>query len=556
MSSPRIGLSYLAPQQAQKHVTVNETFRRLDALVQLAAASASLAAEPASPAEGDIYVLPAGKTGAAWGAMADGALAFFVDAAWMEIAPKPGWRAWVEDEEALFVHDGAAWAPLSSGAAGGEGAFDTLGVNTEADATNRLAVKSDASLFSHDDVTPGSGDMRLIVNKAASGDTASALFQTDFEGRAEYGLTGDDDFHIKVSADGETWFEAIVIDKDTGEVAFPNTSLGAGGANLSFARDADSVVVLSDSGTDADLPAATTSLAGVISAADKTKLDGVEAGATANAADADLRDRATHTGAQAIATVTGLEAALDGKQAAHARLADIGDNLSATSGLVEKTGASTFGAVTVTAAGKALLDDADAAAQRATLGLVIGTNVQAFDAELAALAGLASAENKVPRFTGSGTADVIDFLDEDNMASNSATAVASQQSLKAYVDAFKPTEAIGIACSDETTALTTGTAKATFRMPYAFTLSAVRASVGTAPTGATLIVDINEGGTTILSTKLSIDASEKTSATAASAAVISDTALADDAEITIDIDQIGSTVAGAGLKVWLIGKRA
>ncbi len=116
-------------------------------------------------------------------------------------------------------------------------------------------------------------------------------------------------------------------------------------------------------------------------------------------------------------------------------------------------------------------------------------------------------------------------------------------------------ESIIIAVGDEGTALTAGTAKITFRMPYAFTLTAVRSSVKTAPTGATLIVDINEGGTTILSTKLSIDATEKTSTTAASAAVISDASLADDAEITMDIDQIGSTIAGAGLKVALIGHR-
>lgn len=115
---------------------------------------------------------------------------------------------------------------------------------------------------------------------------------------------------------------------------------------------------------------------------------------------------------------------------------------------------------------------------------------------------------------------------------------------------------IGMACSDETTALTTGTAKVTFRLPYAMTLTAVRASVTTAPTGSTLVVDINEGGTSVLSTKLSIDATEKSSTTAATAAVISDSALADDAEITVDIDQIGATIAGAGLKVWLIGRRA
>jgi hypothetical protein len=117
-------------------------------------------------------------------------------------------------------------------------------------------------------------------------------------------------------------------------------------------------------------------------------------------------------------------------------------------------------------------------------------------------------------------------------------------------------EVIGVACSDETTDLETGTAVVTFRMPFAMTLTAVRAGVTTAPVDADIEVDINEGGSTILSTILSIDDGEKTSTTAATAAVISDSALADDAEITIDIDQVGSTTAGAGLKVWLIGTRA
>lgn len=114
---------------------------------------------------------------------------------------------------------------------------------------------------------------------------------------------------------------------------------------------------------------------------------------------------------------------------------------------------------------------------------------------------------------------------------------------------------IGLACSDETTAITAGTAKVTFRAPCAFTLTAVRASVTTAATGSTIVIDINEAGTSVLSTKLSLDASEKTSTTAASAAVISDSAIADDAEITIDFDQVGSSTAGTGIKVWLIGTR-
>lgn len=112
-----------------------------------------------------------------------------------------------------------------------------------------------------------------------------------------------------------------------------------------------------------------------------------------------------------------------------------------------------------------------------------------------------------------------------------------------------------IAVSDETTALTTGTSKITFRMPDAVTLTGVRASLSTAQTsGSIFTVDINEGGSTILSTKLTIDNGEKTSATAAAAAVISDTSLADDAEMTIDIDQVGDGSA-KGLKVTLIGSR-
>ena len=108
-----------------------------------------------------------------------------------------------------------------------------------------------------------------------------------------------------------------------------------------------------------------------------------------------------------------------------------------------------------------------------------------------------------------------------------------------------------VACSDETTALTTGTEKATFRMPEAATITGVRASLTTAPVGSVLTVDVNKGGTSVLSTKLTIDAGEKTSTTAATAAVIDTNQddVADDTEMTIDIDTVGSTTAGAGLKV-------
>lgn len=131
------------------------------------------------------------------------------------------------------------------------------------------------------------------------------------------------------------------------------------------------------------------------------------------------------------------------------------------------------------------------------------------------------------------------------------TAAEADQNIREL--AARSTQCLPIACSDEATALAAGSAKVTFRMPYALTLSAVRASLTTAQTsGSILTVDINVDGVSILSTKLTIDNGEKTSFTAAIAAVISSAAASDDAEITIDIDQVGDGTA-KGLKVYLIG---
>ena len=86
-----------------------------------------------------------------------------------------------------------------------------------------VAQRADATLLNHD----GDGH-QLKINKASASDTASLLYQDAFSGRAEMGLAGDDDFHFKVSPDGASWKEAIVIDRSTGIVAFPFTSLAGG----------------------------------------------------------------------------------------------------------------------------------------------------------------------------------------------------------------------------------------------------------------------------------------------------------------------------------------
>lgn len=111
--STRLSRPYLFPAQSQKHVTVNESLRKLDAIVQLSAVSASTTAEPGAPDDGDVYILPPGKTGTAWGPMSNGALAYYVDGAWMQIAPREGWLAFVADTGAFLVYTGGDWRALA-----------------------------------------------------------------------------------------------------------------------------------------------------------------------------------------------------------------------------------------------------------------------------------------------------------------------------------------------------------------------------------------------------------------------------------------------------------
>jgi len=119
---------------------------------------------------------------------------------------------------------------------------------------------------------------------------------------------------------------------------------------------------------------------------------------------------------------------------------------------------------------------------------------------------------------------------------------------------------IWLAASDESTALTTGTAKWSAEMPQAFTIdtatdSGIGCSVITAPTTSGITVDVNEAGTSIMTTnKISIDATENNSQDAGTAPGVTDSALAKGAIITVDIDAVGSGTAGAGLKCWIIGE--
>jgi len=114
-------------------------------------------------------------------------------------------------------------------------------------------------------------------------------------------------------------------------------------------------------------------------------------------------------------------------QAYDVELGALASVTSAANALPYFTGSGTAGTTTLSAFGRSIIDDADEAAFKATVNLEIGTDVQAYDVELAALAGLTSAANKVPYFTGSGTAGLIDVPFLDASVDNDQTIESTHQ---------------------------------------------------------------------------------------------------------------------------------
>lgn len=206
-----LSLPYIQPSQAQKHFTHNEAVAILDAVVQLSVATLSQTAPPPAPLARMRYIVPTGATGA-WAGQ-EGMVTVHDGTAWRFVSPVTGWIAWVEDEAGLVVFDATnGWAAYAPGATGA----DTFGINSSADIINRLAVAAPATLLTHD----GAGH-QLKINKADSADTASLLYQSNWSGRDKMGVAGNDDFSLKVSADGANWSEALRADGATGAVALP-----------------------------------------------------------------------------------------------------------------------------------------------------------------------------------------------------------------------------------------------------------------------------------------------------------------------------------------------
>jgi hypothetical protein len=186
--TPRLTLPFIMPSQAQKHITHNEAIQALDALVQPSVESRAVTAPPTTPLPGEAWLVPAGATGA-WAGHAD-EIAAWQSGAWSFYDPAPGWQIYVKSDKTQLVFDAGAWAPLASLASG----LPRLGINTTADATNRLAVAAAATLLTH----AGNGHQvdgstwvnALTVNAATGAATVAATFRPATDNAMTLGASG------------------------------------------------------------------------------------------------------------------------------------------------------------------------------------------------------------------------------------------------------------------------------------------------------------------------------------------------------------------------------
>lgn len=204
--SIHLGLPYVEAAQAQKHVTVNEALRRLDALVQLSVASRSLSAPPDAPEEGARYIVAAEPAGA-WTGHA-GEVAGFIDGAWIFFSPGTGWRAWDEAAGELLIRSGGAWSAV--GGAGGP-------ASAHGATTRMTIVEGDHVLAAGTTSEPG-----FVIP-----DRAVVLGIT---GRVIDAVTGASSWHLGVAADPQRYGNYIGTAPDSTVIGVSGTPCAYYGA--------------------------------------------------------------------------------------------------------------------------------------------------------------------------------------------------------------------------------------------------------------------------------------------------------------------------------------
>ncbi len=215
-------LPFLLPSQAQKHVTHNEALEVLDRLTFLAVLARETVNPPASPESGNMWI--AGTDAQQDWEGKDGQVALFNGSDWVFQVPRAGWLAFVMAEMRFCYFDGAQWLDLGADQTDNIEAL-MVSLNGAQIGGSTLSVHGSESRFV---AKPGeSDDIRLMIEKTTEPATASLIFQTGAEGRAEIGLAGDDDMSVRVSSDGSSWIDALRIDHASGMALFTaNAEIG------------------------------------------------------------------------------------------------------------------------------------------------------------------------------------------------------------------------------------------------------------------------------------------------------------------------------------------
>jgi hypothetical protein len=239
--SPNLGLPFIEAAQAQKHVTHNEAISVLDAVVQASVSDVNAIAPPLTPANGSRVIVASSATGVFAERAAQ--IACFDAGAWRFISPHVGWLVWSTPDEMLFVFTSDGWVKFTDALDAIEN-LDRLGVGTGADAVNPLSVRAAGALFTARYAADGGdGTLRLTLNKETAAGTVSHIYQTNWSGRAETGLIGNDLWSVRRSSDGATWTTPLIV--DTSQVRVIDGSAGNPGiafmsaATTGFARLAD-----------------------------------------------------------------------------------------------------------------------------------------------------------------------------------------------------------------------------------------------------------------------------------------------------------------------------
>jgi hypothetical protein len=188
VQTTRLQLPLIAAAQAQKHVTHNEAVMRLDGLVQMTAKSYTTAAQPGAPSDGDLYLLPSGKTGSDWGGYSNHAVAHYYDGVWHQYHPNAGWLCWVQDTSVLYYYTGSAWSAVPLPTSLADGTASAPGLAFAAD-TNTGLYRIGADQLG---IATG-GTLRRTISTSAETPT---LPQQGADGSAatpQYGFSADTD---------------------------------------------------------------------------------------------------------------------------------------------------------------------------------------------------------------------------------------------------------------------------------------------------------------------------------------------------------------------------